>query len=291
MQRHHLSTVLDERYGRSTRAIWSSAQPDSVIIFIHGFAGDSNTTWLKFPSLLPTLPETSLTDFVYYGYDGKRTYANNSAIEFFDFLNSLLLDPARISNESLPKGAEKRKRFFRYRRVIIVAHSLGAVVARLALLRAHAIHFDQQDIIPWLSTVRLVLFAPAHKGAKAAFLAGFLLSGGNFIFKCVTVGVRYMFPLIDEMVPNSPVLADLTKRTEALLVKRKQAEQTFPDNHLVAFQVIWAGNERVVENIQFCDDPQPDMFRYQNHKTVCKPDTLRHKAIGAIIRSLIGGEK
>src|SRR5713226_7104842 len=67
--------------------------------------------------------------------------------------------PSVIVNGTL-RPELHRKAEFQYGSVVVVAHSLGAVVARQALL-----DLDEDRNPKWLNKISLVLFAPAHMGA------------------------------------------------------------------------------------------------------------------------------
>jgi hypothetical protein len=114
---------------------------------------------------------------VFYGYDSVHQQVNYSASEFRDFLTAFLAGPAASINPTIQHLTQKhpwlqRDAAFRYTSVVLVAHSLGAIVVRGALLES----LSQS----WLDTVRLVLFAPAHKGAFVWKLLLTSLTGVRF---------------------------------------------------------------------------------------------------------------
>jgi pimeloyl-ACP methyl ester carboxylesterase len=164
---HYPPTTLDGGwYGRRTRAHWSRQTATRLVIFVHGFGGDPIDTWTQFPTVLRSEPKLADCDFIFYGYDGLTTQANTSAALFDDFLRHYLANPADVINSWHPINFARPA--FSYAKIVIAAHSLGAVVARRALLRIDRVRTRDQHVAPWLSRLRIVLYAPAHHGAYSA---------------------------------------------------------------------------------------------------------------------------
>ena len=158
-QHHYFGEPL--AFGVATNAHWAVAQPLNVLVFVHGFFGHAVNTWTSFPEMLLADARMAGTDIVFYGYDGKFRQAGNSALELLNFLRKLAEQPWTLSSSGIGRSRKDPG----YVRIVIAAHSLGAVITRRALLdasRAGAL---------WLDRVRVVLFAPAHNGAYAAVLA------------------------------------------------------------------------------------------------------------------------
>src|SRR5260370_23024341 len=163
-QTHYFPRSLE--YGRGTMAHWTCKPADRLVVCVHGFGGSASGTWPDFPALLPQAAALTTRDLIFYGYDGRFTQENSSAISFYDFLEQFLANPVAVVNRTQPPTAPDRVNFV-YSRVMIVAHSLGAIVTRRALLHAHQVQL-RGSVITWLSTVRMFFFAPAHAGAYAA---------------------------------------------------------------------------------------------------------------------------
>lgn len=196
---------------------------------------------------------------MFYDYDGLRAELKASVNLFYEFLVWLFGSPILAINNALPK-AHERPMSFGYDDVVMVCHSLGAVVARLALLRA------TREGKNWVSKVKLVLFAPAHKGARVVELALEVSTHFSFL-SLFSGGARFKSPLIDQLKRNSPELVDLESGTKRELVDGK-------NRHLVANKVCIAELEHIVFNDTFCEDPEGETIRHSTHKTVCKP---RHR--------------
>src|SRR5260370_16772791 len=159
------------RKNKST-GLWAATprQTGKAILFIHGFNGEAVSTWTEFERFLLREPKCQDRDIVFFGYDGLKTYAEVSAQEFGKFLDRLCADPHSIFRASFPNSV-RRDKGFAYGDVLVVAHSLGAVISRRALLNA----FDTKK--NWLSKIRLVLFAPAHNGTRAVGWISSVLTG------------------------------------------------------------------------------------------------------------------
>ena len=142
-----------------------AVQPNrKALLFIHGFNGDAVKTWSDFHELLPERPKFTCHDIVFYGYDGLRAEMNASAAIFRAFLDKLLMATKSFLADNLPPSAQ-RADDFGYDELVIVAHSLGAVISRRALLDA------TRNKSEWVARTKLVLYAPAHKGPVTTLLS------------------------------------------------------------------------------------------------------------------------
>jgi hypothetical protein len=234
-----------------------AVQPDRKgILFIHGFSGDAIRTWSDFHELLPGSSKCAGSDMFFYGYDGLRAEMNASASIFRAFLDRLFGATNAFVADNIPPSAQ-RADDFGYDELVIVAHSLGAVIARRALLDATRNKSD------WVTKTKLILYAPAHKGAKVADLALEVASSFTFL-KLFGIGVRFESPLIDELKPESRALKNLLEDTVT-------ATKDGANRHLVARKVVIAEYEKIVENERFGEDPPPDTIPDTTHTTVCKP--------------------
>src|SRR5262249_28054230 len=133
-QAHFLPKNVEE-FGRKTRAYLAINSNGKLLFFVHGLGGSSTSTWDQFSSLLPKEPACVGCDLIFYGYDGLYVRSDNSAVDLGDFLDRLLTDPCAILNPLLDP-LQQRPASFSYNSVVIVAHSLGAVVSRRAVLNA-----------------------------------------------------------------------------------------------------------------------------------------------------------
>ncbi len=228
--------------GKNSIAYNSIEPPTRLVVFVHGFIGESIDTWKCFPELLRTTRDFAKCDVVFYGYKSLKGQVNNNALRFYRCLEKLL------ETETVKRGID-------YDKVVLVAHSLGSIVVRRALLNAK----DEKK--PWLAKCRMVLFAPAHRGARvqkivlnALPVVGRVLGG---------LGLLTM-PVLDDLQPDSETIENLIRDSQSY-IDRGEGDFT------IAHTVVWAGNELVVHNEKFCSDPVAQEFEEKTHTSVCKP--------------------
>jgi hypothetical protein len=190
--------------------------------------------------------------------------ALNSAKILFDYLDGFLQGPAHYINHSVDP---KRSWGFRYSEIHIIAHSLGAPVARRMLLTALACKSE------WLPKVKLIFFAPATAGARAEEILRLLFGFWYHL-------VRYHCPVADDLRTGSPFLKALYSETDKAVSsdggKVFQARGTFVAEH-----------ERVVNvNPEFPWDKPYIAILSADHTSVCKPRRSQDAAYGHLKRLL-----
>jgi hypothetical protein len=199
---------------------------------------------------------------MFYGYPSMQARADASAGILYQFLDPFLTDPAASRNRALPMFRQPAG--FRYRRVLIVAHSLGSIVARMMLLRA------QRAARPWARDVELLLYAPAHMGARLVPLCESVLAaiGGRF-GTAASGAIQGQFPVFDDLQPGSPTLQTL--RQEVL-------DQVNVAPFLKAKKVVFGEFEKVVDTSRFPVDPDSEILPAKDHVNVCKPERLSERS-------------
>lgn len=258
MQTHLAPRTLkgDQRPDKDVQVLFAVQPTRTAVLFIHGFSGDAIKTWADFHELLPGCPKCIGRDLFFYGYDGLRAEMNASAAIFRTFLDRLFGTTKSFLAENLPPSAQ-RADDFAYDELVIVAHSLGAVISRRALLDATRIESA------WAAKIKMILYAPAHKGANVASLALEAASSFKFL-KLFGIVARFDSPLIDELKPDSRSL-------KQLLVDTKIATKDGANAHLVASKVVIAEYEKIVHNEPFGNDPPPEVIPGTSHTSICKP--------------------
>jgi pimeloyl-ACP methyl ester carboxylesterase len=253
MAQHHYHPQ-ELSFGKKTSALWARTPNRRLILFVHGFGGTSTGTWLEFPGLLPASEKARNADIIFYGYDGLKTRAYVSAVELLDVLNRLATTGAGIVNATLPIGAGARPAAFAWDEITIIAHSLGCVVSRLALVLAHR----RGDA--WVKNVRLIFFAPAHSGANVLKLASEALTG-----------IPGLMPLAKF---RYKVLQDLEPPSETLKYLREEVQKALPAaTYLSAKAVFLAGDDSVVDPLPCGGGTSPPTFLFakRSHIEICKP--------------------
>lgn len=239
------------RHGKNSSAFLTLDNPTNLAIFVHGFNGKATGTWDEFPDLIRTNNDFANSDVVFYGYDSLKGQANNNAVKFYNLLTS-------VSENSPNKLGYKRDNLaddFRYQRILIVAHSLGAVIVRRALLNAKI------ENKVWLPTCRMVLFAPAHRGARVQNL---IIESLPAVGKILAGLGLLKIPVLDDLRPTSQTILNLIADSQGYLNQNT-------GQFTIAHQVVWANNEIVVHNDQFCSDPVATLIDNKSHTSVCKP--------------------
>lgn len=258
--------------GSKSRGLWSLRPSGDLVVFVHGFTGHAVTTWSRFNVLLRGCPEAAGSDLVFFGYDGLRTRATVSAGHLLKFMRQLHNEPSKIINPSLQS---KRSPDFRFRRTILVAHSLGAVVSRMALLEAT--HRSDE----WARDARLLLFAPAHTGAQALRTASALF-GALQLSAAVAIGMQRAAVLHD-LEADSKTLQDLRDGTRSAIEQGHR--------HLAASAILHCERDGVVHPNAFCDqDAEADTVD-RSHMNICKPDEHYEEPMRVLRRLLANGSR
>ncbi len=250
MANHYSSVKLS--IGEKTIAFCSLLPPKDLVVFIHGFNGDALDTWKDFPEMMTTHPKFQHADIVFWGYDSLKGQAGNLKIKFYNAVDTLSV-PVGIGsypNRNLPGN-------FSYNRVLIVAHSLGAVVTRLMLLHA------KRKNAGWLDKCKLLFYAPAHWGSRLPENFKECFFGFSVLLEAFAVT---KYPIIKDLTEGSSVLTYIKDETGKLLTAGK--------NDYVKAKVIWAEKDTVVINIPYCEDEAEDEILNTNHNSVCKPRIL-----------------
>ena len=263
----HIRFRVREHESRTMHvAFWRKNPPETTIIyrsdkccghlvvFVHGFNGSACSTWSQFPERTLDNPVFRDVDVVFYGYDGIRQQAQDSGDEFYRFVNRLILHPLDGILENVLPLLE-RSTSFSYKRITFVAHSLGAVVTRIALLDAY------QENRPWLAKSELVLYAPAHMGSRIRKLAAEALIGIPYVAGVGAIAAGW-FKILNDLEEESQLLKLLREQT-------LEAEKKTPQ--LRAKAVVVSKADDVVINTRFPNDPVSDHIDSATHITICKP--------------------
>jgi hypothetical protein len=183
------------------------------------------------------------SDVTFYGFPSAlgREQAMAYACEFRDAIDILQSTP----QELMPHHVRtQRTEPTVYSSITFVAHSLGAPICRQALLDATIAR------TMWASRVRLLLFAPAHKGARALALR--LLGLG------------------------CPVVRDLEEGSSFLnCLERDTLDQINSEgaDHLIAKRVIFGSRDTLVNMTRFAKDHKITLIKDRGHRNICKPDS------------------
>lgn len=228
--------------------------PDRAFVFVHGYSGGALSTWSTFSTLLPQCEQYGDADIFFYEFDGIQSELYASIGLLRAFLIDLIDDSTIVSS-----SLDVARRQCLYKHVVLVGHSLGGVLIRGALIECI------KKGKPWAPQVELVMYAPAHSGARIDRLAASAVKGFPLLPQAATAG-RFKSPLVEQLAEGSKELEDL-KSTVQLLLRQGH-------HNIVPTLIVTAENEHVVSNKPFIDkDPLAEPIRGSFHTTVCKPST------------------
>lgn len=263
--------VLKLHNNKPHEVFLSVKPPKILLIFIHGFNGKAVSTWNKFPTMLPNNGKLEETDIAFYGYNSLQSKrgAAEYASDLLDFLNEEIPGTGNIARQASQKGLETSRQ---YAKIILVAHSLGAVLLRKALMGAKI------DNKSWLNKTQMVLFAPAHLGAKVEKL---LFGALDIILvtKLIGLGLKYKFPVLKDLESDSTLLKDLKDDSRKYFMKN--------DGEFAKAKIVIHSNpDGIVTNDRFGEDPQEIKIEGSSHTSVCKPNELYTNPLEQIISLL-----
>ena len=203
--------------------------------------------------LASRIPELAGDDLMFFGYESVNTRVRFSALALYRFLDELFTQPTPLFTAgTAPQGPSRSG--IRYTRVMIVAHSLGALVARTALVEAWYARSK------WRTQVDLVLFAPADTGADVVALANSVPGAGRLVRMAAVARFRALL----DLEPNSQALRSLAEGARAAIAAGEGAV-------VRARMVILGDRDTIVSPNRFLDDPPARVLAGGSHTSVCKP--------------------
>ena len=268
------SIPLKLPFGRASTVKWTLGQPSRLVVFVHGFRGSGRATWGRLPELICDNAAFADSDLLFFDYATVGRQIQFHAQELLGALRLLTMDQqqALAGTGVAALGRIRTRAPAGYSSVHFVAHSMGAIVVRRALLDAAREPADQ-----WARNAQLVLFAPAHSGARVEVLVEQTLA----LIPGLHGLVRPFYPCLDEMVPDSPTLSLLLDDSMRLMGSDARHLSC-----LVARAVYIAEIEVVVYTTAFMSDPAGAPIRGSNHRTVCKEGASSTSVIAEVARCM-----
>lgn len=271
-------------------ALLSPKEPaDTAVIFVHGFDGNPTTTWLDFQSLVDQgeriAPAFATSDLYFYGYESlnDNVLVHTSRLADFirrvhpepDFPSALTMSPAMRQFIPAPEDTDLGLRRF-YSRLVLVGHSLGAVLIRAAMVdlcqdhenRLYSPAGSSQATVPAVLNSELRLFAPAIFGFKPVGLKGFIFHFCLEHPKLKTFAkpaLTAFAPIHDDVKEGSARLEKLQERTEELSEKH-------PEWTCLRARTIFGTLEEIVYMDRYACDATPEFVEGQDHTSICKPN-------------------
>jgi pimeloyl-ACP methyl ester carboxylesterase len=258
-----------------------------AIIFVHGFWGDSYSTWQDIQVLVDEFgdrfPLFSESDLFFLEYDAAGNFVGPSADKLRRFVDLLFpTPPGDLFSEDITTsdwGSHLpfsrlciRPGPYLYNSLILVGHSLGAVVIRQMILDAATDFSAACQLTPTkeqqLLSQRPVLLAdirlmsPAHLGFRpvGALGAAFALSPMAGLLR----GLLTFYRSFTELDPDSELLQSLRRRTEEM-------SRSFPGLPALCAKSLCAENDDVVIMDRYDCDRRIQYVSDRTHTTVCKP--------------------
>lgn len=256
----------------------------TCIVFVHGFFGNVTTTWEYFPDLsdFENVPGAELlheSDLYFFDYPAEKAFAKDSAGRLSDFLGRLFPSPQmglfHLPNES---RSAIRSPWLPYEQLLLIGHSLGAVVARECIENQFRIFRGGQPS-SWTAICEPRFFAAAHRGFK--------ISGRKELLWKLSPNLLTSFPSIwraySDLQSTSSVLVDLKKRTEKLA-------EAHPDLKCVRALLLYGTNEDIVVPGDFDCDYAIEWLTGFNHTQVCKPHATFTDPLAFVTRHAYSGQ-
>lgn len=266
---HYITSRID--FGVGSTGHWCVRQPEKLVIFIHGFTGAAESTWHEFPMQFREEAKFSEADVLFLGYNSMRSRALPAARLLLKFIVDLIKNPHQVANRHIYYDTPRTS--FSYKKILIVGHSLGG-----ALIRQIAIDLydtDPNDQLP----IKIVLFAPAHKGSNMLNLLRNYFSVGAF-FRSIKLFSLIRHPILQDLTKGSDFIKKLEDRTN-ILIKHKNK-----GTRLVANLVCFGEYENIVETDDFAQDPLYYTVPGYDHINVCKPTRHYKTPMNYVIQHL-----
>jgi hypothetical protein len=267
----HILKWLGSQFPGSYALLSANSAPDAAMVFVHGFLGDANETWLQTQWMIDS-PEFSWwghSDLFFLHYRSFRDSIDQSAYTLLRFVDTFFPRPpaglVKFHHMVMPMRLTKPDFVLprrSYRQLYLVGHSEGAVVIRRAVTirckKRLAVSKNRRKML----SADLALFAPAQGGFTPSGLKGTgfaIAKKGLFVLNAT---LNYS-PAFVEM-KDGRVLQEIRTTTEKLADK-------FSFNALRA-RVLFGEKEDVVARPaeyyhDVSDDPQPG----HDHTSICKP--------------------
>ena len=273
----HVKRALAD--GASYAFVSDSGSVDTAIVYVHGFLGDAQSTWEHLQYYTDRLPGEPFrdVDLFFYGYQAESNFVHISASHLRAFLHQMFpLPPAELLTVQFrdldwrlpydPESITLRERQ-PYSRLVLVGHSLGAVVVRRLIAdaalatAAERTSLADQEAAQLLNS-ELVLMAPAHIGFQPSGRTA-LLQLIPFSRSALRLGA--FFRAFSDLQPGCHILTQLQRETA------KMAD-VFPHSLALRPMILWGDNENVVAVGRFdSDDPAAmKVAEGKDHVTVCK---------------------
>lgn len=266
---HHSPVEIQNQGGRRNWVLYaSSSQPVRLVVFVHGFGGKTVGAWNRFADSGSVSQWWRESDMLFVGYDSLYEHPSETARwlrsrlpDFYPVLPpELLLKP----DVKIREPSEKP-----YDELLLVGHSLGGFVLRLALCeQARSWLNDERDTNPNVRRPRMLesklrLFSPASAGFHPVGAVGMLKA--SCLWGAVNVAMSRS-PAYKALEKGSDLITNTRAETEELVAGNRSELQS------LRAHLVWARPEKVVDPQGYKSDYVPEsLIPKREHTEVCKP--------------------
>jgi hypothetical protein len=284
----HHETWLTKLKKGSCALVSDGSEVDTAIVFVHGFLGDAQGTWLNFQESICSQGAShslwSKCDVFFFSYGSFSDDITESARALLTFVRGVFPKPpswmfkiAKYFKGLPPSVLDLTTDMPTYKHLVLVGHSEGGIVIRRAVDLAYGKKMNR------ILMARLALFAPAHKGVK--------LSG--WIGACLVVGRvdAVLMPFLNfsdafvEMKQGN-LLTEIENHTK---VYREESKGREP----IAFRahVLFGSVDHVVQKGFYPWDCFHDSEIGKDHVSICKPSASYNRPIKFVLARVDGEEE
>ncbi|SFU10859.1 hypothetical protein SAMN04487915_11158 [Arthrobacter sp. ov118] len=232
-----------------------------LIIFVHGFLGQTVSTWKEFQHSGRVGQWWREADMLFVGY--KSTRVNVASVGHLLIRQLPLFFPTPFPPAMQVKGVAVRDDTMSpYEELILVGHSLGGLVVRCALVEAaQQWHYSPPGTErPILLSAQTRLFSPATAGFRPA---GFLGLAEAFGMRGISEMYLRMSSAYLDLQPDSSMIQETQSRTKYFYEKTSEPA--------LQARILWANPDNVVKAEGYMTDLFADSVDGKSHLTVCKP--------------------
>jgi pimeloyl-ACP methyl ester carboxylesterase len=231
---------------------------------VHGFKGQGLKTWLDFPQFPSDRDWWKSADLLFIQYDSTRENIAGVANRIRQLLPAYYPKPHSLTSNrpGTPNDSD-------YEELVLVGHSLGAVILRRVMTDTAERWKEAgaQAPRPPLLDAQLRLFSPASAGFQPAGPLGTLRAAAG-LWSGVELILRRSSTYSD-LLPGSVVLQAIQRRTESLALE--------PGMESLKAQILWANPDNVVITERYDSDHPDDSAHDHSHTSVCKPLVARYE--------------
>jgi pimeloyl-ACP methyl ester carboxylesterase len=209
---------------------------------------------------LPGAALLDRSDLYFFDYPAQNELVKASASDLAGFLHLLFPMPdMSLFFQDQSARADIRNPWHPYRTLLLVGHSLGALVIRECVENQFRLPGGQPPA--WVSACKLCLLGGAHIGFRPRGWTGFI----SEVAPQMLLSIPRLWRAFHDLQTTSQVIVELRKRTEALAAAR-------PELRCFRAHLLYGTKECLVEPGEFDCDYTMSWVENVGHIQICKPD-------------------